>query len=111
MTRVLFAAAPSGAGIWHRFRVVNHVRTFANYAGCRVCFLWGVSSGVSFCRFEELLSPVKGVDVVNISEPELDEIERLWNKSKNMRLRGQSLTVYRAGGVVADQMFAFDIAA
>jgi hypothetical protein len=111
MIRVLFAAAPAGAGIWHRFRVVNHVRTFANYAGCRVCFLWGVSSGVSFCRFEELLSPVKRVEFINVSEPELNEVERLSKKSENVRFRGQNLAVYRAGGSVADRMLAFDIAA
>jgi hypothetical protein len=91
--------------------VVNHVKAFSNYAGCRVHFLWGISSGVAYCRFEELLSPVPGILVVNISESELNDVERLSTKAKTVRFRDQTLVVYRAGGVLADRMLAFDIAA
>jgi len=111
MPRVLYAAAPWWAGTWHRFRVMNHVKAFADSAGYRVYFLWGVSSAVAYCRFEDLLSPVPGVQVVNVSEQELLEVERATAKSKSIRFGNQGLAVYHRGGALSDSMFAFDIAA
>ena len=111
MPGTLYAAAPNWAGTWHRFRVVNHVIAFARSAGYTVHFLWGVSSAVSSCRFEELLAPVPGVRVVNVPERELVDLQRESAKSKSIRFRNESLAVYRPGGVLSDSMFVFDIAA
>jgi hypothetical protein len=111
MARVLYAAAPEWAGTWHRFRVINHVKTFADHAGYRVYFLWGVTGAVSWCRYEELLSPVPGVEAINVSEPEIRALEKAAAGSKTIRYGNRSLTVYRDGGRPGDEVFAFDLSA
>jgi hypothetical protein len=111
MPRVLYAAAPWWSGTWHRFRVINHIAAFAKSAGYRAHFLWCPSQGVSHCRFEELLSPVADIQVVNVSEREVNDLERLAAKSKTVRIKGLDLAVYRKGGTPADKMFAFDLGA
>src|SRR5260370_7564760 len=109
MSREIYFAAPWWAGIRHRFMTLNHVRTFANYWAYRAHFLWGVSGGVSYCRFEELLAPVPGVRTINLSEHEIVELERDYRRSEKVRFRGQAVPVYRPGSVLSNKMLAFDL--
>jgi hypothetical protein len=109
MSRVLYAAAPWWSGLRHRFRSINQAKTFADYSGYRLCFLWGASEGVAYCRYEDLLSPVPGVRAINVAEAELKEVERVYRISKSVRLAGQPFTVYKPGGPLSDRLFAFDL--
>ena len=109
MARTLYAAAPVWAGMRHRFMTLTHANTFARYWGYRVCFLWGLSNGVVHCRFEELLSPVRGVQVINVPERELMELELACRRSKAVRFRGRLLPVYNAGTRLTVTMLAFDV--
>jgi hypothetical protein len=108
MTKDLYLAAPSWTGIWHRFRVIDHARVFAKHAGCKLHFLWAASHGVSNCRFEELLSPIPAVQIFNLSEAEMDGLEQQALNSKSLDFRDRKLEIYRVGGKIAKQMFAFD---
>lgn len=67
MTRVVVCATSPASGVRHRFIVLRQVKAFADHFGYTVHFLWGVSKGVSFCRYEELFLPVPGVAVQNVA--------------------------------------------
>ena len=109
MDRLLYAAAPSWSGIKHRFVTLNHVGCFANHWKYRVHFLWGVSEGVGYCRFEDLLSPISGVKVLNVSETELNKIEVDYRRSDIVHFRGEPLVAHRPGAMIADRLLAFDL--
>jgi hypothetical protein len=109
MPRTIFAAAPSWSGIRHRFLTLNQAKSFADFHGYRLCYLWGVSRGVSFCRFEDLLESIPGVAVVNVGERDLDDIESRSRRSHAVRFRGRELSTYRPGGPIVDAMLAFDL--
>jgi len=109
MARVLYAAAPWWSGLRHRFRSISQAKTFADHAGYRLSFLWGVSEGVAYCRYEDILAPVPGVRMINVAEDEFKRIEQVYRSSKNIRFEGKQFTVYRPGGPLTDQLFAFDL--
>jgi hypothetical protein len=109
MARILYAAAPWWSGVKHRFVTLNHICSFTRYSGHRAHFVWGVSEGVGYCRFEELFAPVPGIRIINVSEAELKEIERLYRCSNSLRFRGHTLAVYRPGRALQDRIFAFDL--
>lgn len=108
MPDVIYCTAPWWSGIWHRFMVLRPAKVFANHFGYRIHFLWGISSGVSYYRFEELLSPVPGIHVINVSEQELIDLEKDSSTAKILRYRGQPLSVFRGGHCPNERMFAFD---
>jgi hypothetical protein len=108
MAGVLYCGVPAWAGIWHRFRALSNVWSFAKHSGIRPCFLWGVGEGVSHCTFEELLSPIPGFKVVNVSEGELAELEREYRGSNSVTFRGESLSVYRKG-IPSHKTMVFDV--
>jgi hypothetical protein len=110
MTRDLILACPSWTGTWHRIRVIDHARTFVRSAGCQFHFLWAVSSGVSYCRFEELLAPIPGVRIFNLSETEMNDLEQKASKFTTLVFSGEKFDVYRAGGRTSGRMFTFDFA-
>src|SRR5260370_15898713 len=107
MSREIYFAAPWWAGIRHRFMTLNHVRTFANYWAYRAHFLWGASGGVSYCRFEELLAPVPGVRIINLSEHEIVEVERDYRRSDEGLFHGHSVLLYRVGHLLPGKMLCF----
>jgi len=109
MPRVVYFAAPGWAGIKHRFVTLNHIQTFASHFGYRAHFLWGISGGVGYCRFEELLTTVPGVQVINVPEQELADLEQAYRRSKSVRFRNQSFSVYRKGTALSDRMLAYDL--
>jgi len=109
MPRVIYFAAPGWAGIKHRFMTLNHIQTFATHFGYHAYFLWGISGGVGYCRFEELLAPVPGVQVINVPEQELLALEQAYRGSKSVRFRKQSFSVYRSGTALSDRMLAYDL--
>lgn len=109
MSRLLYAAAPWWSGLRHRFRSISQARTFADYAGYRLHYLWGASEGVAYCRFEDILATVPGVRVINVSEDMLKEVEATYRRSKTIRFGGKQFVAYKPGGSLADQLFAFDL--
>ncbi len=109
MARLLCGAAPWWSGLRHRFRSISQAKTFADYAGYRLQYLWGVSEGVAYCRYEDILAPIPGIRMINVSEAQLKEIEASYRQSKALRLAGGHFAVYRPGGPLADQLFAFDL--
>ncbi|HKD08957.1 MAG TPA: hypothetical protein VKB79_23845 [Bryobacteraceae bacterium] len=109
MARILYAAAPWWSGLRHRFRSITQAKTFADYAGYRLWFVWGVSEGVAYCRYEDILAPVPGVRIINVGESEFKELERLYRISKYIRFGSKQFAVYRPGAPLADQLFAFDL--
>ena len=109
MTRVLYAAAPNWAGVRHRFRSLSQAWTFAKHFGYRLHFLWGVSEGVAYCRFEELLASIPGIYVENVSERELIALEHKCRVSRTLFFGGHSLAVYRPFQPLGNRLIAFDL--
>jgi hypothetical protein len=109
MPRLLYAAAPWWSGLRHRFRSISQAKTFADYAGYRLCFLWGASEGVAYCRYEDILAPVSGVRMINVSEDELKEVEGIYRHSRAIRFEGKHFAAYKPGYPLVSQMFAFDL--
>lgn len=109
MSPIIYGAAPWWSGIKHRFVSLNHLANFARYWGYRLHFLWGASEGVGYCRFEELFSPLPGIKVIDLSEFELKELERIYRSSRTIHLGRQPFALYRAGDLLEDSMFAFDL--
>jgi len=109
MSSVLYGAAPWWSGIKHRFVTLNHLSNFVRHGGYTLHFLWGVSEGVGYCRFEELFSPLPGIGVINLAEFELKELERIYRSSRTIPLGKQNFAVYRPGDPLEDAMFVFDL--
>lgn len=107
--RTLFAAAPWWSGIKHRFKTLNQALAFARHMGYELTFVWGISEGVGYCRYADLLAPIPGVRVINVSESELKEIEAVYRRSKSLSIRDQRLVVHSPGSKVGDRTFAFDL--
>lgn len=108
VTPTLYLAAPAWAGVWHRFRTLNQARIYLRHAGIRGCFLWGVSDGVAHCGYAELLSPLPGIDVIDVPEAELADIEKQYRRGNQVLFRGQTLHAYRAG-VPRTHTLVFDL--
>ncbi len=111
MSRSLFLGAPSWAGTWHRFRALNHALPFARDRKYQLNFLWSLSGGVSYCRFEDLFSQIPGVNVHNVAEHEVDRLEAAFKRADKLAVRDQLLSVFRRGRAAADKMLVFDLAA
>ncbi len=68
MARILYAAAPWWSGLRHRFRSISQAKIFADYAGYHLSFLWGVSEGVAYCRYEDILAASSWrVRIINVA--------------------------------------------
>src|SRR5215469_4447109 len=106
--RTMFTAAPWWSGIKHRFKTLNQTVAFARWKNYQLTFVWGMSEGVAYCRYEDLLAPVPGVRVINVSEKELKEVEATYRRSKTINMRNNKLTTHTPGDTVSDHMFVFD---
>ena len=111
MSKWLACAATPTSGVRHRITMLSSVKHFARSRGYSVCMLWGVTSHVSFCRFEELLSPIPGVKVVNISAEQLDGLTRSLRANKRLRLGNKSFQSFVPGFVPRGNLFCWDLRA
>jgi hypothetical protein len=109
MSHVVYGAAPWWSGIRHRFVTLNQLTNFARHRGYTLHFLWGVSEAVGYCRFEELFSPLPGIGIINLSEFEIKELERIYRRSRTIPLGNQTFAVYRPGDLPEERMFVFDL--
>jgi len=89
--------------------MLSRVKHFADSRGYRVVMLWGVTSGVSFCKFEELFSPIPGVTVWNATDDEIHELKHHMPSSEYVNIGGKSLKVFRSGQVPKEDIFSWDL--
>jgi len=111
MSREIICLASYASGMAHRMALLYCAKAFADYFAYTVRLLWGVSSGVAFCRFEELLSAFPGVGIVNISEPEVTRLTLAAGNSAAVSYGGHSYQVVRKGSTASERMFCYDLRA
>jgi hypothetical protein len=105
---VVCAATPT-SGIKHRFAMLSAVKAFAEKHNYAVSLLWGVTPGVAFCRFEELLSPVSGVLVHNVSEADILQISRAAEIANRIKVGNLTLQVFQPGRKPAGNLFSWNL--
>jgi hypothetical protein len=106
--KLVVCATSHTAGVRHRYRVMRQVKSFADRFGYSVRMLWGVTSGVSYCRHEELFKAVPGVAIDNLSAEELLCIMRQAMAGGTVRYRGEALRVLRPGESLVDRFLSWD---
>ena len=109
MSKLVLCAATPTSGVRHRYLLMRQVKNFAERFGHSVCMLWGVTSGVSFCRHEELFAPVPGIHLENTSSEELKAITSCVASGAPVRYKGESLKVLRPGAAPLDRFFSWDL--
>ena len=107
----LVCVSSHGSGVKHRFALLHQVKNFGRLHGYDVHFLWGVSQGVAYCRWEELFGPLDGIHVSNISEAEVGRLDRTQRSHDSIDHDGERLDVVREGRTLTDRMFAFNLPA
>jgi hypothetical protein len=107
MSNLLLCAGISG--VRDRFLMLSDLKGFADVRGYSVSILWGLTSSVAFCRFEELFAPIQGVTVINISPLELAKVAESGRSEKNIRVANRLLQVFRPGEVPKGDFFSSDL--
>lgn len=111
MSKWLVCAASPLSGVRHRMVMLSCVKHFAASRGYSVCMLWGVTSHVSFCRFEELFSPIPGIAVSNISAEGLDDLFRKVRARKSVRLGDKLFQPFAPGFTPCGNLVSWDLRA
>jgi hypothetical protein len=111
MDKWLACAATPGSGVRHRFLMLSSIKHFADARGYSVCMLWGLTQGVSFCRYEELFAPIPGIKTINISAEQLSGWAGHARSRKSVRLGNRSFRVFRSGVVPGADVFSWDLKA
>jgi hypothetical protein len=109
MSKLIVCTPSPSSGVRHRYILLRQVKGFAEFFGYAVRLLWPVTSGVSFCRHEELFAPVPGVEIENISPEEHAKIVICVKQGKKIQHRGASLPVLRSGDKPVGQFFSWDL--
>ncbi len=107
----LVCVSSYASGVKHRFALLNQVRNFVSLHGYEVHFLWGVSRGVAYCRWEEFFGPLDGIRVTNISEAEVVRLGRLQEMNPTIEYEWEQFDVVRDGCSLTDRLFAFNLPA
>jgi hypothetical protein len=105
--KLIVCAASHSAGVRHRYRIMQQVKGFADHAGYSVRMLWGITSGVSFCRHDELFDAVPGVEIENVSHEEMTAIWRC-SKTGMMSHKGETLRMLQPSEEPVDRFFSWD---
>lgn len=111
MSKVIVCAATPSSGVRHRFLVMQRIKGFADHFRYSARMLWGVSRGVSYCRFEELFAPIPGLAIENISEREVIGLAHQVAASSSVNYKGRSLRVFLPGAAPAKDIFAWNLSA
>ena len=106
--KLIVCSTSHTAGVRHRYRVMRQVKGFADRFGYSVHMFWGVSSGVSFCRHEDLFEPVPGIEIENLSNDELLHVMREVLDCKTFHYRGESFRVLQPDEAPVDRFFSWD---
>src|ERR1700684_448510 len=109
MSKLLACAATPGSGVRHRLLMLSAAKYFADSRGYSVSMLWGLTRGVSHCRFEELFAPIPGIQVINIPAEQLAEVADCARSKRNMRFAGRLLRVLRPGQAIKGDLFSWDL--
>jgi len=109
MQKTVICAAVQSSGVRHRLGMLSYVKHFADTHKYKVCMLWGVTSGVSYCRFEELFSPIPGVTVSNIDPHQLEEIRDRALLNKPVKIGTNHYEVFQAGKPPNGNIFCWDL--
>ena len=107
----LVCVSSHGSGVKHRFALLHQVKNFGRLHGYDVHFLWGVSKGVAYCRWEELFGPLDGIRVSNISETEVARLDRAQQSHDAIIYEGERLDVVKDGCTLTARMFGFNLPA
>ena len=107
----LVCVSSHGSGVKHRFALLHQVNNFGHLHGYDVHFLWGVSKGVAYCRWEELFGPLDGIRVSNISDAEVTRLDRAQQADDAVIYEGERLDVVKDGCPLTAQMFGFNLPA
>ena len=105
--RLIVCVSNATSGVRHRYRNLQQIKGFADSMGYSVRLLWGVTSGVSFCRHEELFDAIPSVEIENISHRELIAIGHRSNEI-SMNHAGETLRVLQPAEPPVDRFFAWD---
>jgi len=109
MTREVYFLPSEGSGVRHRFETLSNVKAFADHFAYRVYFLWGVSNGVAFCRFEELFLPIPGVTVINVFCEQARKFQYAIKHNLVIRYNGRILRIFNLGAKPTNMMFVFNL--
>jgi hypothetical protein len=108
MARVLYCVPAWWSGVWHRFMLLDQIRSFTDHFGYDLKFLWGASDGVAFCKFEDLFSPIRGIKVTNVSDEVVRNLERITATGTALSFDGRPLRVFRSGAALSEHMLLYD---
>jgi len=109
MSKWLVCTATPTSGVRHRLMMLSAVKHFADTRGYSVFLLWGVSGGVSYCRFEELLAPIPGVRVVNLPAAQINPVVACARTQKTITIGKHALRVFRGGEPPRGNFFSWDL--
>jgi len=108
-SRLIVCAPSPSSGVRHRYIMLQQVKWFADRRGYALRWLWPMTSGVSFCRHEELFAPVPGVSIENITPEELASISQCVEAGTRFHHKGESLPILRKGMEPPVRFFSWDL--
>lgn len=109
MQRIALCAAVPSSGVRHRIRMLSNVKHFADLNAYDTRLLWGMTSGVAFCRFEELFSPIPGIAVTNLLPHQLWELMQSTRSNRRLRVGEKHYEIFRPGLKPKTDFFCWDI--
>ena len=109
MPRMVLCAAVPGSGVSHRKAMLSSVRHFAVSRGYSVCALWGVTSGVAFCRFEELFRPIPGIQITNFSAEQINQLAHHTKLNKTIKMGSRLFTIVGFSDSASGDLFSWDL--
>jgi hypothetical protein len=89
--------------------MLSNVKHFADLNGYDTKLLWGMTSGVSFCRFEELFAPIPGISVTNLLPHQLWELVQSTRSNSRLKLGKKHYEIFRPGLKPKTDFFCWDI--
>src|SRR5664279_4077801 len=109
MQKTVICAAVQSSGVRHRVGMLSYAKHFADARQYKVWMLWGVTSGVSYCRFDELFSPIPGVTVSNISPYQLEELRDNTLLNKPVKVGTNRYELFHPGQPPTGSVFCWDL--
>jgi len=107
----LVCVSSFSSGVKHRFALLNQVKNFGDLHGYNVHFLWGVSRGVAYCRWEEFFGTISGLQVTNIPEAEVAHIAKLSETQDWIDRKRESFDFVQEGEPLTNRLFAYNLKA
>ncbi|RYU59706.1 hypothetical protein EWI61_08765 [Methylolobus aquaticus] len=109
MQKKVIVVCKPGNGVGHRFLLLRRISDFARVYGYEAEFLWGVTGGVAYCRWEELFSPFDNIRITNIAEGENRRLIRALRLQDSIRIGSRLYEVVKQGKKLSKRMVAFNL--